>query len=195
MAAASNSPAAPSQSQSPRDRHLRRASATIGVPSLPENSLSSPSLAGMVDQEKFAASSFSTPSESLASEKDGIPVATTGSLTEDGSSFATGADPRPENGDNVGATKKPAWNKPSSDGTPVDFGAVMGADSWPALSESARASPKISSTDSPKAIFHGSVAPLQVYLFPLYYFVAALYFKVSLTAGTFSCNFLMFVAL
>lgn len=162
MAAASNSPAAPSQSQnSPRDRHLRRASATIGVSSVPESSLSSPSLAGMVDQEKFAASSFSTPSDSLASEKDGIPVAATSSLTEDGSSFAAGADPRPENGDNVGATKKPAWNKPSSDGTPVDFGAVMGADSWPALSDSARASPKISSTDSPKAIFHGSVAPLQ----------------------------------
>ncbi|XP_075481021.1 la-related protein 1C-like [Primulina tabacum] len=164
MAAASNSPAAPSQSQSqnsPRDRHLRRASATIGVPSLPENSSSSPSLAGMVDQEKFAASSFSTPSDSLASQKDGIPVAATSSLTEDGSSFPAGADPRPENSENVGATKKPAWNKPSSDGTTIDFGAVMGADSWPALSESTRASPKISSTDSPKAIFHGSVAPLQ----------------------------------
>lgn len=161
MAAASNSPASPSQSQnSPRDRHLRRVLATVGVPSLHDNSSSSPSLAGMVDQEKFAASSFSTPSDSLASEKDGIPVAATS--TEDGSSFAAGADPQPENSANVGATKKPAWNKPSSDGTAaVDFGAVMGADSWPALSESARASPKTSSTDSPKAVFHGSVSPLQ----------------------------------
>ncbi|KAF8022674.1 hypothetical protein BT93_F0251 [Corymbia citriodora subsp. variegata] len=43
--------------------------------------------------------------------------------------------------------KKPAWNKPSSEA--VDVGPVMGdAVSWPALSESARASPKSLSVDS-----------------------------------------------
>ncbi|KZV58175.1 la-related protein 1C [Dorcoceras hygrometricum] len=162
MAAGSNSPAAPSQSpNSPRDRNLRRASAAVGVPSSPDNSASSPSLASMVDQEKFSASSFSTSSDCIASVKAEIPVAAASSVTEDDSSSAGGSEPRSESSDNVGATKKAAWNMPSSDGTTADFGAVMGADSWPALSESARASPKISSTDSPKASFHGSVAPLQ----------------------------------
>ncbi|KAL3734281.1 hypothetical protein ACJRO7_023605 [Eucalyptus globulus] len=43
--------------------------------------------------------------------------------------------------------RKPAWNKPSSEA--VDAGPVMGdAVSWPALSESARASPKSPSVDA-----------------------------------------------
>ncbi|XP_030446975.2 la-related protein 1C-like isoform X1 [Syzygium oleosum] len=46
--------------------------------------------------------------------------------------------------------KKPAWNKPSSEA--VDAGPVMGdAVSWPALSESARASPKSLSIDPPSS--------------------------------------------
>ncbi|GAB2282873.1 hypothetical protein Dimus_017407 [Dionaea muscipula] len=42
--------------------------------------------------------------------------------------------------------KKPAWNKPSSNGN-FESGPVMGAASWPALSESTKASPKLSSPD------------------------------------------------
>ncbi|CAL5324239.1 unnamed protein product [Camellia sinensis] len=48
------------------------------------------------------------------------------------------------------AAKKPAWNKPSNG--VVEVGPVMGAVSWPALSESTRASPKLSSSDSFKAL-------------------------------------------
>ncbi|KAG8373617.1 hypothetical protein BUALT_Bualt11G0042900 [Buddleja alternifolia] len=55
--------------------------------------------------------------------------------------------------DNGGTSKKPAWSKPSNGGATPDV--VMGAESWPALSESARASPK-PSTDSPKSLSHGS---------------------------------------
>ncbi|XP_043709672.1 la-related protein 1C [Telopea speciosissima] len=60
---------------------------------------------------------------------------------------------------NAARTKKPAWNKPSNG--VVDIGPVMGAVSWPALSESTRASPK-SSSDSLKALSDGSAAISQV---------------------------------
>lgn len=49
------------------------------------------------------------------------------------SSSSTGEDFQLENG------KKPVWNNPSNGEV---ASAVMGAESWPALSESARASPK-----------------------------------------------------
>ncbi|XVF18068.1 hypothetical protein REPUB_Repub10bG0179800 [Reevesia pubescens] len=52
--------------------------------------------------------------------------------------------------------KKPAWNKPS-DGA-AEFGSVMGAHMWPALSESARVSSK-SSLDSSRASLDGSSSP------------------------------------
>ncbi|XP_038720852.1 la-related protein 1C isoform X2 [Tripterygium wilfordii] len=48
-------------------------------------------------------------------------------------------------GSHGNAGKRPAWNKPSNG----EFVPVMGADSWPPLSDSARASPK-SSSDSLK---------------------------------------------
>ncbi|KAK8673312.1 hypothetical protein V6N13_111658 [Hibiscus sabdariffa] len=54
---------------------------------------------------------------------------------------------------NVG--KRPAWNKPSNGST--EFGAVMGAHMWPALSGSARI-PSNSSSDSPQVSFDGSSA-------------------------------------
>ncbi|KAE8707770.1 putative Basic-leucine zipper transcription factor family protein [Hibiscus syriacus] len=55
--------------------------------------------------------------------------------------------------DNVG--NRPAWNKASKGST--EFGAVMGAHTWPALSESARF-PSKSSSDSPRGSFDGSSA-------------------------------------
>ena len=55
------------------------------------------------------------------------------------------------------AAKKQAWNKPSNGVLEVE--PVMGAVSWPALSESTRASPKSASSDSMK---DGSVLVSQV---------------------------------
>lgn len=63
-------------------------------------------------------------------------------------------------GGNAGRQKKSVWNKPSND--VVDVGPVMGAVSWPALSESTRASPR-SSPDSSKAVVDGSAAGIQVW--------------------------------
>ncbi|KAI0523269.1 hypothetical protein KFK09_005664 [Dendrobium nobile] len=52
--------------------------------------------------------------------------------------------------------KKPAWNVPSN--SAIEVGSIMDTTSWPALSESARASPKSSSSDSVKALSDGSVS-------------------------------------
>lgn len=49
-----------------------------------------------------------------------------------------------ENGQNGNAGKRPVWNKPSN-GPTAEVGPVMGAVSWPALSESTRAAAKPSS--------------------------------------------------
>lgn len=82
------------------------------------------------------------------------------SPTPDNSGFG---DALPENSDasssNAGRQKKPAWNKPSNDA--VEGGPVMGAVSWPALSESTRASPR-SSSDSVKPVIDGSAVAIQV---------------------------------
>ncbi|XP_043712039.1 la-related protein 1C-like [Telopea speciosissima] len=68
-----------------------------------------------------------------------------------------------DNNNNAGTTKKPAWNKPSNG--VVEVSPVMGAVSWPALSESTRASPK-SSSDSLKALSDGSATISQVPVIP-----------------------------
>ncbi|XP_050363220.1 la-related protein 1C-like [Argentina anserina] len=60
---------------------------------------------------------------------------------------------------NAARGKKPAWNKPSKD--VLEVGPVMGAVAWPALSESARASPKLPADSSPKTVTDVSV-PLPV---------------------------------
>ncbi|PKA60132.1 hypothetical protein AXF42_Ash009816 [Apostasia shenzhenica] len=52
--------------------------------------------------------------------------------------------------------KKPVWNVPSNGS--IEAGSVMDSISWPALSESARSSPKSSSSDSMKALSDGSVS-------------------------------------
>ncbi|XP_048431429.1 la-related protein 1C-like [Pyrus x bretschneideri] len=59
-----------------------------------------------------------------------------------------------ESSENGNAGKRPAWNKPSNGA--VEVGSVMGAVSWPALSESARASTK-SSSESPKGVSEPSL--------------------------------------
>ncbi|MBA0787623.1 hypothetical protein Gotri_027454 [Gossypium trilobum] len=72
---------------------------------------------------------------------------------------AVGAQAGPASGENAGsgsngnAGKRPAWNKPSNGD--AEIAAVMGTHRWPALSDSAKASPK-SSSDSPRASLDGS---------------------------------------
>nr|XP_010933359.1 la-related protein 1C [Elaeis guineensis] len=52
--------------------------------------------------------------------------------------------------------KKPAWQRPSNGS--IEVGPVMGAVSWPPLSESTKASPKSSSSDALKGPFDGTVS-------------------------------------
>ncbi|XP_055803186.1 la-related protein 1C-like [Solanum dulcamara] len=62
-------------------------------------------------------------------------------------------------GSNGNGDKKPAWNKPSNGA--ADVSPVMGAVSWPALSDSTKASPKLPSSDSLKTLSDGSVSVSQ----------------------------------
>ena len=102
---------------------------------------SSPSSTAVTEQPGAAApssssSQFNSPSPSPVEESVG-----------DGSENGSGP--------NGNAGKKPAWNKPSNGA--IEIGPVMGAVSWPALSD-ARASSKLSS-ESLKGV---SDAPLSV---------------------------------
>ncbi|XP_057806244.1 la-related protein 1B-like isoform X1 [Salvia miltiorrhiza] len=151
MATASDASSAPIQAQnSPRGRQSRRSSAARGVPS-PSASPPSLPISGIVDQEQFLTSSSSTSSDSL-------PIKEANSVGDDGLAAAAGEDFQLENGENGAAGKKPVWNKPSNGAAAEAAGAVMGAESWPALAESARASPKSPSTYSLKPISHGSIS-------------------------------------
>ncbi|KAK4430345.1 La-related protein 1C [Sesamum alatum] len=158
MAAASNSSSPLSQAQnSPRSRQSRRSSAARGISSPSDTSPPSLSLPpGSLVQEQFLTSSSTTSLDSLPSKEASIIESVSSYLAEDGSAAAAGSDGQLDNSDNGGATKRPAWNKPSN-GATVEIGAVMGADSWPALSESARASPKPSSPYSLKTLPQGSI--------------------------------------
>lgn len=117
---------------------MRKSSAARGVSS--PSDISPPPISGIVDQEQFFTSDF-LPANALVAEDGGL----------------SGEDVELDNSDGGAAAKKPAWNMPSS-GPTAEVGVVMGAESWPALSESARASPR-----SPlKAPSHGSVTVVQV---------------------------------
>lgn len=132
MAATSKSPSSSANNSS----HSRGTSAARGVHSPPHLPLSE-----TVDQEQFATSCYPPTSDTIALSKI---VDASSSLDADDS--AVGADSQLENSEIGGAAKKPAWNKPSSGAAAVasEVGAVMGAESWPALLDSARASPKSS---------------------------------------------------
>ncbi|KAK4410442.1 La-related protein 1C [Sesamum angolense] len=157
MAASFNPPSPPNQAQnSPRSRQSRRSSAARGISSPSDISPPSISLPGTAVQEQFLTSSSSTSLDSLPSKEASIIESVSSSLAEDGSAAPAGSDAQLDNNDNGGAAKRPAWNKPSN-GATVEIGAVMGADSWPALSESARASPKPSSPYSLKTLPQGSI--------------------------------------
>lgn len=125
--------------------------AARGVPS----PSASPPISGIVDQEQFLTSSSSTSSDSL-------PMKEANTMGDDGLAAAAVEDFQLENGEN-GAGKKPVWNKPSNGAAVEAAGAVMGAESWPALGESARASPKSPSAYSLKPFSHGSISVSQVF--------------------------------
>lgn len=64
---------------------------------------------------------------------------------------------------NASKSKKPAWTKPSNSSAAVDVSPLMGSVSWPALADSAKASPK-SSSDSLKTLPDGSASVIQLQL-------------------------------
>ncbi|KAM7524040.1 hypothetical protein LguiA_013942 [Lonicera macranthoides] len=71
-----------------------------------------------------------------------------------------GAESENGGGGNAATNKPAAWNKRSNGG--VEIGSVMGgAGSWPALSESARGSPKSASNESLKILADGSLSAPQ----------------------------------
>lgn len=144
MAATSKSPSSSANNSS----HSRGTLAARGVHSPPHLPLSE-----TVDQECYPPTS-----DTIALSKI---VDASSSLDADDS--AVGADSQLENSEIGGAAKKPAWNKPSSGAAAVasEVGAVMGAESWPALLDSARASPKSSLVPS-----NGSEEMLAVSLSP-----------------------------
>nr|XP_018622525.1 la-related protein 1C-like isoform X2 [Nicotiana tomentosiformis] len=72
---------------------------------------------------------------------------------------ATEAQLESSDNSNNNVSKKQAWSKPSNGAAEVS--PVMGAVSWPALSESTKASPKSPSSDSLKALSDGSVSVSQ----------------------------------
>ncbi|KAK9164562.1 hypothetical protein Syun_005464 [Stephania yunnanensis] len=102
---------------------------------------------GVSDSDSFAVKASSSASSSSSSSSPD------NSLVE-----AQGFDGSDNSKSNVPQTKKHAWNKPSNGA--VEAGHVMDAFSWPALSESAKASPK-SSSDSLKALSDGSTSVAQ----------------------------------
>lgn len=127
MAATSKSPSSSANISS----NSRGTSAAPGVHSPAHLPLSE-----TVDQNQSIASCYPPISDTIALSKI---VDASSSLGADDSSV--GADAQLENSEIEGAAKKPAWN------TAVvgsEVGAVMGAKSWPALLDSARASPKSS---------------------------------------------------
>lgn len=72
-----------------------------------------------------------------------------------------GAESENGSGGNAATNKPAAWNKRSNGS--VEIGSVMGgAGSWPALSESARGSPKSASNESLKVLVDGSLSAPQV---------------------------------
>ncbi|KAK6924530.1 La-type HTH domain [Dillenia turbinata] len=117
----------------------RRAAKTPSSPSSPWNQI----VRG--ESESIVVAVPSSPSSVVLQDQQNNPSDRVSpiSLTDD-----SVAEVQSEGGDN-NAGKKPAWNKPNGGGgAAADSGPVMGAVSWPPLSESTKASPKSSSEGS-----------------------------------------------
>ena len=108
-----------------------------------------PASSSVPEQNPSSISSPSKPAAAAARSSPPPPVDVSSASAESG------------DGHNVNAArgKKPAWNKPTKD--VLEVGPVMGAVAWPALSESARGSPKLPSDFSSKTVTDVSV-PLPV---------------------------------
>ncbi|XP_021827634.1 la-related protein 1C-like [Prunus avium] len=124
----------------------------------PPSSSSSLSSLGTSAPEQTPFSDCSVSSKAARSSPPPLPLP-----AADGSSAAEGSN---GNNGNAARPKKPAWNKPANDVVEVSPTTVMGAVSWPALSESTRASPKLpadssSKTVSDATVTHGSVSVSQ----------------------------------
>lgn len=184
MATASSNPAAPNH-HSPRST----AAAEIGAPGLnsPKSrrsssarGVSSPwtqivrggesdsvpvaTVSGAIVQSPHSPSSASVAQEQMgdwshSQAASATPGNSSSPAPDDAAAEAQGESS--ENGSGSNAAKKPVWNKPNG---AKEVGAVMGAVSWPALSESTKASPKPSSSDLPKTISEGSLSVSQVIL-------------------------------
>ncbi|XP_022772625.1 la-related protein 1C-like isoform X2 [Durio zibethinus] len=101
----------------------------------------------------FEQATFSDCSPSKAASSSSSSPPPDISLAADGDSDSN------SNNNSAAWSKKPAWNKPSNG--VVEVGPVMGAASWPALSESARASPKSLADSSSKTFPDGSLSTSQ----------------------------------
>ncbi|CAL5205784.1 unnamed protein product [Lathyrus oleraceus] len=125
--------------------------------SLPSSSSSSSSslTTGASDQapsSDHSSKEISTPQQSKEVSAPQPPVVENSVKTVDTSDGSDG---------NAGRSKKPAWNKPSN-GVVIETGPVMGAESWPALSESAKISAKsIAESASKVASAEGSTSTSQ----------------------------------
>ncbi|KAI4336749.1 hypothetical protein L6164_015238 [Bauhinia variegata] len=107
-----------------------------------------------------SSSSLTTSVPDPTPSSDSSPKAATASPPVDDLNTAA-ADTSDGNNGNAGRTKKPAWNKPSNG--VAEVGPVMGAVSWPALSESTKASAKTSADSSSKTAADGSLSSSQVW--------------------------------
>lgn len=125
-------------------------------PSSPSSTTSTP-VASLPEQTTFSGCS---PSKAASSSSSSPPPDI--SLAADGGSDSN------SNPNAAGRSKKPAWNKPSNG--VVEVSPVMGAASWPALSESARASPKSLADSSSRAVPDGSLSTSQVSSNAFYFF-------------------------
>lgn len=114
-----------------------------------------PSMSGVSQEQITTMSPDGSPRKGAATATEAAPLS---SFPEDASE--TNSDGTDNGSGGNGASKKPAWSKPSSKGG-TEVGPVMGAVSWPALSESTRPSPKASS-DSLKTLSDISVSAPQV---------------------------------
>ncbi|XWS20918.1 hypothetical protein CRYUN_Cryun30bG0010600 [Craigia yunnanensis] len=122
-------------------------SAVHHSPSSPSSAIS-PLVASLPEQTTFSGCS---PSKAASSSSSSPPPEI--SLAADGGSDSN------SNNNAAARSKKPAWRKPSNGF--VEVGPVMGAASWPALSESARAYPKSLADSSSKTVPDGSLSTSQ----------------------------------
>ncbi|XP_010266026.1 PREDICTED: la-related protein 1C-like isoform X2 [Nelumbo nucifera] len=129
----------------------------FNTPQLRRRNLSSPWAHVVRGDSEAVTASPSSPSSPMIATQEQIPDSdcTTVKVSSSENSVADSPSENDAGMSNVARAKRQAWNKLSNGA--VELGPVMGAVSWPALSESTKALPK-SSTDSLKGLSDGSVS-------------------------------------